>query len=69
MPPRTKADSYVNDPATTLEQLQVAAELLGLDTNGDAETLRIRLNMALGYYGENEEVVCLNPNTTDDDHH
>lgn len=69
MPPRTKADAYVNDPATTLEQLQVAAELLGLDATGDAEALRIRLNMALGHYSENEEVVCLNPNTVDDAHH
>ncbi len=61
MPFRPEADTYVNDPNTTLEQLRLACEILALDQSGTAEELRARLNEYLSQFEAGTEIVCLNP--------
>jgi hypothetical protein len=53
---------FARNPATTLEQLRHACELLALDSSGTAPELRSRLLDHLATLDSEETVVCLNPN-------
>ncbi len=61
MPFKPEADTYTNDPNTTLEQLRLACEILALDPSGAAEELRARINEYLNQFEPGVEIVCLNP--------
>jgi hypothetical protein len=64
MPTLIQADDFVNDPRTSLAQLQAACEILGLEASGSREELRARLNDYLMGYDPEAPIVCLNPNVS-----
>ena len=61
MPQKIEAITFVDDPSRTLEQLQIACHEAGLDTDGDADVLRKRLQAYLTDFTDSDEIVCLNP--------
>ena len=62
MPFVPEAQRFAQNPATTLEQLRHACQLLALDSSGSAAELRARLLDHLATLDSGETVVCLNPN-------
>lgn len=62
MPFVPEALRFAQNPATTLEQLRHACQLLALDSSGTAPELRTRLLDHLARLDLGETVVCLNPN-------
>lgn len=65
MPTLDQAFDFVRDPQTSIEQLQLACEILKLDQAGDREEVLARLDKYLITYNPNEPIVCLNPTTSD----
>ena len=64
MPTLNEALDFVRDPQTTLDQLRLACEILGLDQIGDQAALLARLDEYLITYNADEPIVCLNPATS-----
>lgn len=65
MPTLTQAFDFVRDPQTTIDQLRLACEILGLDQTGERAEVFARLDEYLRVYNPDEPIVCLNPNTTE----
>jgi hypothetical protein len=61
MPFLSEALRYSENPATSIEQLQRACELLSLGTSGTQDELRVRLLAHLNTLDSEAPVVCLNP--------
>ena len=61
MPFVPEALRFAQNPATTLEQLRHACQLLTLDASGTESELRTRLLEHLAKLDSGETVVCLNP--------
>jgi hypothetical protein len=61
MPSKADAFHFVQDPATPLDKLRSACEILGLDAGGSEEAVRARLTEHLRALDPVEPVVCLNP--------
>lgn len=61
MPTRTDALRFVQDPSTSAEKLRRACEILGLDAEGSADSLRSLLTGHVERLPAEEPVVCLNP--------
>jgi hypothetical protein len=61
MPTLPEAYSFVDDPNTSLAQLRVACETVGLDQSGGPEELRDRLHQYLADFSPDAAVVCLRP--------
>ena len=68
MPTLPEADDFVNDHNTSLAQLRVACQILGLDQSGTVDELRTRLNNYLAGYDPEAPIVCLNPNAPASQH-
>jgi hypothetical protein len=68
MPTLPEADDFVNDRNTSLAQLRVACQILGLADSGDVDELRARLNNYLTGYDPDAPIVCLNPNVASGQH-
>jgi hypothetical protein len=62
MPLRSEALHFAENPATSVEQLRRACELLALDSSGTPPEVRARLLAHLKTLDAAEPVVCLNPN-------
>ena len=61
MPTPIEAYDFVDDPKTTVAQLRVACEIIGVDQSGGREELRDRLHAYLADFGPDAAVVCLRP--------
>jgi hypothetical protein len=61
MPAHRVAVDWVNDSARSEEELRRACAIVELNTDGDLNILRARLNEALAKIAPHEEIVCLNP--------
>jgi len=61
MPTPIEAYDFVDDPNTTVAQLRVACEIIGVDQSGSREELRDRLHKYLADFGSDAAVVCLRP--------
>jgi hypothetical protein len=61
MPLLPEALRFAQNPATSIEQLRRACELLSLDTSGTQDELRARLLAHLHTLDSEMPVVCLNP--------
>jgi hypothetical protein len=61
MPFLSEALRYAENPATSIEQLRLACELLALDAAGTQDELRVRLLTHLNTLDSEEPVVCLDP--------
>lgn len=61
MPRLDEAVRYAEDPATGVEELRRACEILGLASQGVADELRERLRAHLADLRAERPVVCLNP--------
>jgi hypothetical protein len=61
MPLLPEALRYAENPATSVEQLRLACELLTLDASGTQDELRARLLAHLNTLDSEAPVVCLNP--------
>jgi hypothetical protein len=61
MPTLVEAYGFVDDPNTTVAQLRVACEIIGLDQSGSPAELRDRLHKYLADFGPDAGVVCLRP--------
>ena len=68
MPTLFEADSFVNNSQTSIMQLRIACQILGLDDSGSLEELRARLNQHLAGAQPEAPVVCLNPEPAGPDH-
>jgi hypothetical protein len=61
MPLLPEALTFAENPATSVDQLRRACELLALDTSGTQEDLRARLLEHLNTLDSEAPIVCLNP--------
>ena len=61
MPSHADAMRFVTSPVTSVEQLRLACQILGLESGGPPEALRERLILHLANHDSLEPVVCLNP--------
>jgi hypothetical protein len=61
MPFLHEAVRFAENPATTIDQLRVACELLAIDVAGTQDELRARLLSHLKTLDSEAPVVCLNP--------
>jgi hypothetical protein len=61
MPFLHEALTFAENPATSVDQLRRACELLALDIAGPQEALRARLLAHLKELDSEAPVVCLNP--------
>jgi len=61
MPFVPEALRFAQNPATSLDQLRRACELLDLDTSGTSEELRTRVLAHLNTLDDETPIVCLNP--------
>ena len=61
MPLVPEAQRFARNPATSIEQLRLACELLTLDPSGTQDELRARLLAHLKTLDSETPVVCLNP--------
>jgi len=61
MPFVPEALRFAQNPATSLEQLRRACELLDLDTSGTPDEVRARLLAHLDTLDHETPIVCLNP--------
>jgi hypothetical protein len=64
MPLVPEALRFAQNPATSVDQLRRACELLTLDTSGTQDELRARLLAHLNTLDSEAPVVCLNPNVS-----
>jgi hypothetical protein len=62
MPLLPEALRFAENPATSVEQLRRACELLDLNPSGTQDELRVRLLSHLKTLDAEAPVVCLNPN-------
>jgi hypothetical protein len=62
MPFLREALRFAENPATGVEQLRRACELLALDSSGTSSELRQRLLAHLNTLDSETPIVCLNPN-------
>jgi hypothetical protein len=67
MPLVPEALRFAQNPATSLDQLRRACELLTLDSSGTSNELRARLLDHLNTLDSETPVVCLNPNVQSSD--
>jgi hypothetical protein len=61
MPLLPEALRFAENPATSIDQLRLACELLTLDASGTQDELRARLLAHLNTLDSEAPVVCLNP--------
>jgi len=64
MPFVPEALRFAQNPATSVDQLRRACELLDLDASGTSDELRARLLAHLNTLDHETPIVCLNPNVS-----
>jgi hypothetical protein len=64
MPFQPEALRFAENPATSVEQLRHACELLALDSSGNSDELRERLLAHLRTLDSETPIVCLNLNVS-----